>query len=218
MPVKPAFRLPEPAGIAVAAMTVNGGTMNKRNSFLNRLCYFSIFCLAVALVALAWGSVAFCAEVHDAARNGDVGQVDALLKGNPGLAFSRDASGWTPLHDAAAFGRRNAAELLLAHNADVNAKDNKGLTPLHYAAIKGYRDVAELLLANKADVNARNNGGQTPLHDAAAFGNRDIVELLLANKADVNAKDNNGQTPLGWAKHEGHSGLADWLRQHGGYE
>jgi ankyrin repeat protein len=36
-------------------------------------------------------------------------------------------------------------ELLLANNADVNAKDNSGRTPLAFAVLHNYRDLAELL-------------------------------------------------------------------------
>src|ERR1035438_7582111 len=105
-------------------------------------------------------------SIHDAAANGDLGTVKALLKGNPGLV---DKSGMTPLHWAAARGHKDVAELLLANGADVNAKNtgttglNTGLTPLHYAAGSGHKDVAELLLANKADVNAKSDR-VTPLH------------------------------------------------------
>jgi len=42
------------------------------------------------------------------------------------------------------------------------------------------------------------------------------VQLLVANKADVNARDGKGQTPLAIALHNGHTNVAELLRQHGG--
>lgn len=45
--------------------------------------------IAGTVVALAWRSPAFCGEIHDAARLGDLVKVKALLKANPDLAFSR---------------------------------------------------------------------------------------------------------------------------------
>ena len=117
---------------------------------------------AILLVALALIGFAGCSKndaIHDAARNGDLEKVKALLKANPDLVFSKDTHGSTPLHCAALQGHKDVAELLLANKAEVNAKDNIGETPLHMAAYHGHKDVAELLLANKAEVNARNNSG-----------------------------------------------------------
>jgi hypothetical protein len=48
---------------------------------------------AVLLVALAWSSLAFCGEIHQAARNGDLAKVEALLKDNPDLVFAKDKGG-----------------------------------------------------------------------------------------------------------------------------
>src|ERR1035438_1825728 len=120
---------------------------------------------AVLLVALAWSSLAFGGEIHDAAQNGDMEKVKALLKGNPDLVFSKnDNYGCTPLHLAVFSGHKEVVELLLTNKADVNAKSTNGLTPLHVAAVQGYKEVAELLLASKADVKAKDNYGKMPLH------------------------------------------------------
>jgi ankyrin repeat protein len=83
--------------------------------------------------------------LYDAARHGNLAKVKALLKGNPGLVFSKDNEGTTPLHTAAANGHKDVAELLVANKAEVNAKDSHGFTPLHWAAYFGHRHVAELL-------------------------------------------------------------------------
>jgi ankyrin repeat protein len=97
------------------------------------------------LVALAWSSPAFCGEIHDAARDGNLEKVKALLKGNPDLVFSKDDQGETPLHFAANLGHKDVVEFLLAKKADVNAKANNGWTPLYVAGRTGHNDVAELL-------------------------------------------------------------------------
>ena len=65
------------------------------------------------------------ARIHDAARDCDSKKVKALLKGNPDLVFSKNNSGMTPLHAAAYNGCKDVAELLLANEADVNAKDRR---------------------------------------------------------------------------------------------
>jgi len=178
----------------------------RRIAFCARLRRSAILRPVVVLIAvLAWTSHAFCGEIHDAARDGDLAKIRVLLKENPDLVFSKGSNGATPLHFASDNDHCDIARFLLAHKADVNSLDNDNLTPLHYAAHKGYKDMAELLLLNKADVNVRDNStggtpshktGGTSLHWAAGMGYKDVVELLLAHKANVNAKANDGETPL----------------------
>jgi ankyrin repeat protein len=151
-------------------------------------------------------------EIDDAARNGDMENVNALLKSNPDLVFSKDtSSGRTALYEAVLGGHKDVAALLLANKAEVDAKDNYGETPLQAASENGFKEVAELLLANKAEVNARDIHGATSLHYAAFSGHKDVTELLLANKADINAKDNLGKTPLHMAAAQGHKAVAELL-------
>lgn len=84
------------------------------------------------------------------------------------------------MHDAALSGHKDAAGLLLAEGADVNAKDEAmGATPLHYAALGGHKDVVELLLAEGADLNAKANDRKTSLLLAYNKGHEDVVKLLL---------------------------------------
>ena len=49
---------------------------------------------------------------------------------------TRDAGGWTPLHESVFRNNSNCARLLLTHKADVNAFDSHGITALHIAAYK----------------------------------------------------------------------------------
>jgi ankyrin repeat protein len=68
------------------------------------------------------------------------------------LVSSKDDNyGQTPLHLAAGMGHKDVAEVLLAGNAEVNAKSDIGRTPLHLAAVFDHKDVAEVL---------RQHGGQ----------------------------------------------------------
>ena len=57
-------------------------------------------------------------------------------------------------------GQKEIVELLIATDADVNAKCNVGWTPLHNA--QG-NEILELLIAEGADVNAEDVEGKTPL-------------------------------------------------------
>ncbi len=116
--------------------------------FISRTVRSLLFRIGVAmLLVLAWSGLAFCGEIHDAAKKGDLDKVKSLLKANPDLVFNKDDNddGLTPLHMAAIAGYKEVAELLLASKADVNAKGKNGWTPLHAAELMGHEDVAELL-------------------------------------------------------------------------
>ncbi len=182
-------------------------------SFVGRSCHFPILRFAVVtLAALAWSSPVFGGEIHDAAQNGDLAKVRALVKANPDLVSSKDTEyGGTPLLFAVAFGQKEVAQFLLANKADINALDNDGETPLYAAARLGKKAMVELLLAKKADVNAKDNNGGTPLLAASGLGQTDVVGLLLANKADVNTKDKFGGTPLHAAAVEGYMAVVRLL-------
>jgi ankyrin repeat protein len=170
------------------------------------------------MVVVASSSVAFCGEIHDAVKNGDLERVKALLRQDPSLASNKEAEhGFTPLDVAVINGCRDIAEFLLTHGADANAKDNMGETALHAAAAMGQKGIVELLLAYQAEVNAKDNNGDTPLHLAAALGKKDIAELLLANQADANAKDNIGETALHAAAATGQKDIAELLLVHNAY-
>ena len=86
------------------------------------------------------------------------------------------------LHEAAAFGHKEIAELLIAAGADVDAKDENGYTPLFNAAYWGRKEIVELLIANGADVNAKIEAGEfkgkTPLDRVIIANHSETAELL----------------------------------------
>ena len=66
---------------------------------------------------------------------------------------AKGKNGWTSLHRAAIYGRKEIVELLIAKGADVNAKDNRlRKTPLDLADNEGQKEIADLL---------RKHGGKT---------------------------------------------------------
>jgi len=128
----------------------------KIRSFLGEFSHSPIPRLAVVLLAmLPWSNSGLCGPIHDAAQQGDLAQVTALLEGNRQLVSSKDIDGNTPLHLAVMGGHKEVEALLLAREAGVNAKNNTGDTPLHLAARMGYKDIAVFLLNRGADVNAK---------------------------------------------------------------
>jgi ankyrin repeat protein len=97
--------------------------------------------LAILLLALP----ALAGPIHDAARDGNLVRVKALLKSNPRLLQSRDDGGETPLHWAAFWGRIEVANFLLANGADPHARDKTGRIPLDYAIAHGRDEMVVLL-------------------------------------------------------------------------
>jgi ankyrin repeat protein len=155
-------------------------------------------------------------DLHEAAVLGNVERVRELLAADPAQLSSRSADGWTALHLAAFYGKRDVAALLLERGADVGALSSNYManTALH-AALAGREDAdaVELLIARGADVNARGAMGYTPLHIAASRGNGALVERLLSSGAHAGARTDDGKTPALTAAEHGHEGVASRLRE-----
>ncbi len=155
-------------------------------------------------------------DVFVAAALGITGELVELLSRERGLVAHYSEDGWTPLHLASYFNQQAAAEILLAHGADIHAVSVNGLAnqPLHAAVAGRAHAVVPTLLAHGAAVNARQHGGFTPLHSAAAAGDEELTSLLLAHGADLSAVTDKGETALMLADINGRSGAAVLIRQH----
>ncbi len=149
-------------------------------------------------------------NVFEAAAAGQLSFVKQQIEDNPALIHAWSHDGFTPLHLAVFFGRRDVAEFLLTRNPDVNAvaRNPIKVTPLHSAAAGNQYGICEALIAHGADVNARQEGGFTPLHSAAQNGNLELVDLLLKHGADPHAKTDAGKTARDFAVEGGHAGVA----------
>ena len=104
--------------------------------------------------------------------------------------------GFTSLHIAATHGYHSVAELLIDHEADVNALDCNGSTPLHVASCKDMPSLVTLLVRSGADINARSLNGSTPLHSAAACFSKEVYYSLIHLGCDILATDSEGMTAL----------------------
>ena len=107
----------------------------------------------------------------------------------------KSLSGATPLHSIAHSGQTEAAEVLMAHGANIDAKDSLGRTPLHRAANNGQKKMVGLLITKGADINTADTRGLTPLNIAIdsdwapKASRKEVAELLVANDAEYTIRD-----------------------------
>jgi uncharacterized protein len=100
---------------------------------------------------------------------------------------------------AAADGRTDVVEALLAGGTDVNARNEGQMTALMRSQ---ENSTVDALLKAGADVNAKDRAGFTALIWAAAFRDNDLVLRFIAAGADVNAKTADGKTALDFVTDE----------------
>jgi len=172
------------------------------------------------------------AELHDAAKNGDVDRIRDLLALEKALLNETDENLQTALHHAVAGGHLDSAELLLEEGADVAATDAENRTPLHEAADAGNAALVRLLLDDGADPMAREFRGRTTLflatnwdndletvrllvHAVARGGSPVIAEALLTRGGELDQENLYGVTPLHIAAEHGRTELAEWLLERG---
>ncbi|KAG7257506.1 hypothetical protein CRUP_018351 [Coryphaenoides rupestris] len=125
------------------------------------------------------------------------------------ISGCRDAKDRTALHAAAFSGHVDCVQLLLSHDAPVDAVDQSGRTALMMAAEKGRVGVLEVLLSStEASLSLADREGNTALHLTCSAGQQECVLLLLEKMAGdggglVNATNAALQTPLHLASRSG---------------
>ena len=132
--------------------------------------------------------------LSQAIRVGNVAAVRLLIeKGVP--VNPPQVTLWSPLGEAAHWGKIQVMKALLAAGADPEAKDGHGIS---FLPTFGFFNVGVIraLLDGGAQVDARDDRGATALMHAASYGYEEAVKLLIAGRADVNLKDNSGHTAL----------------------
>lgn len=198
-----------------------------------------VFLITMGMTAA--GTLNLDEALLDAARDGDLGKVENLVKEGANIN-AQNSNGWTPLMFAIGSAHSDLVKLLLKIGADPNAPAKHGMTPLMEAALRNDTTIATLLLDANAALDITNRSGKTALDIAAENGHKDMVKLLhqyekagpdrelldaardgalqevrdlLAHRANVNTQDGNGWTPLMFAVSSAHTELVKVLLQAG---
>ena len=149
-------------------------------------------------------------NIHKAAERGDVPALKRQLSMGSTLfgrilhlgasVSTQNKEGKSPLHCAAARGKKDAINFLITQGADIAATDEWGGSVLHGADA----DVVDLLVNTGTDIEAKNKKGDTPLNDAVGSLQLPLTKALIAHGAQVNTEDNSGRTPLDKILHPDH--------------
>ncbi|KAL6622580.1 hypothetical protein ACP70R_032459 [Stipagrostis hirtigluma subsp. patula] len=148
-----------------------------------------------------------------AAINGSIPLLQYLLDrgGDPAAPDSR---GFTPLHNAADYGRCEAVRLLLSKGVPVAPVSYCG-TPLHLAAARDYDQVVKILLEHGADPNIVVKNVLPPLVNACYGNSLKCMKLLIEAGADANTKMPTGRPVLMAAVEEGFTDIVKFLLEVG---
>lgn len=113
----------------------------------------------------------------------------------------------TLLHLAISENYPEAAEQLLEHGAELEARDKKGRTPLLSGMTSPICELETIrrLLDRGADINAQDSGACTPLHYAVGRGSEDFALLLLLRNCRTDIANDKGFCPFdkAWCNMQG---------------
>lgn len=125
---------------------------------------------------------------HQVARYGDLISLMDLAETDFDSLHTADNNGWTPIHEAAAYGSVTSLRFLLENEADINARTAFDETPLDI--VRG--NFGEDHSAYKFLSNYENIKKYTP-HHAASYGDLQYLELIHKDDPEViHEKDENG--------------------------
>ncbi|MGD9345839.1 MAG: ankyrin repeat domain-containing protein [Candidatus Aminicenantes bacterium] len=175
--------------------------------------------LAITILICAFIAVppVFSDDIHDAAKKGDIKIIEKILEENPECLDALDKNGFTPLHWAVIFGKKNMVEYLIGKGANIKGHKDalRGWTPLQAALFAYNNDVSDLLAAHGALEDLYREEGMTYLYLAASSGNATLMEKLIEKGIPATAINKYRDTPLHKAAAKGQIVAAETLLKYG---
>lgn len=153
-------------------------------------------------------------NLYEAASFGDSHRVAELVISDKALLTNFSPDGWTALHLAAFFGKRDALLTLIGLGAPLDEISQNPIqnTPMQ-AAIAGSdaERLAPLMIALGADITHVGGSGVSTLHLAASRGLESLCKLLLNRGANRLARTEDGKTAAELARDRNHLATAAML-------
>jgi ankyrin repeat protein len=173
-------------------------------------------CIALLLFTASLAPAASGSDVADAAMNGDIAAIRALIQHKADVNAAQ-IDGTTALHWAAQTDEIGMADLLIHAGARVTAANLDGATPLLMASISGNAPMIAKLIEAGADPNMPlTASGDTALMLVSRTGKTDAIKVLLDHGAKIDAKEKwGGTTALMWAVAEHRSKAVEMLIDRG---
>ena len=152
-------------------------------------------------------------QLHSAERDSDVTRMKSTSPLERSVD-SRNATGITPLMNAAMNGNVQAVKLLIERGANPSLEDNLEWNSLHFAALRGDTDIISLIHTQVPDIESLNGEGATPLLVAAYNGKLHAVKWFLERGANAAYEDNRGWNALHSAASSGDPETIDHILTH----
>ncbi|KAM6188193.1 LOW QUALITY PROTEIN: ankyrin repeat domain-containing protein 55-like [Sarcoramphus papa] len=141
--------------------------------------------------------------VYQAAANGDVNTLTAVIREDPSILECCDSEGCTPLMHAVSGCQVDTVKLLLKMGDNINTQDACGRTSLSLATYLGWLEGCVSLLRNGAKQNIPDKNGRLPLHAATTEPDVRYVpgsnSICWLNLNRYSHQHKLGMTSLHWA-------------------
>ena len=124
----------------------------------------------------------------NASSVGGITEIVKILARAGGSMNLPDDFGYTPLGNAARYGRTDTVDFLLRHGADISRKTHDGYSPMHLAAMHGQAEIVQMMLSRMISPLFPNPQKQdrsqvpSPLYLAAARGWQPVVDAFISHE------------------------------------